>query len=40
MAEASQTSSSLIGRVRDPNDQNTWREFRALYEPLLVSLPQ
>ncbi|MDB5309216.1 MAG: rpoE 1 [Gemmataceae bacterium] len=30
------TSSSLLSRLRDPNDQESWAEFVALYEPLLV----
>ena len=31
------TPSSLIRRVRDPTDAESWREFVALYEPLLLS---
>jgi RNA polymerase sigma-70 factor (ECF subfamily) len=33
----SETSSSLIRRVRDVADAASWREFVALYEPLLLS---
>jgi RNA polymerase sigma-70 factor (ECF subfamily) len=33
----SETSSSLIRRVRDAADAASWREFVALYEPLLRS---
>jgi RNA polymerase sigma-70 factor (ECF subfamily) len=32
-----ETHSSLIRRVRDPADADSWREFVALYEPLLLS---
>jgi RNA polymerase sigma-70 factor (ECF subfamily) len=32
-----ETRSSLIRRVRDPTDVDSWREFVALYEPLLLS---
>ncbi len=32
-----ETSSSLIRRVRDAADAASWREFVALYEPLLLS---
>jgi RNA polymerase sigma-70 factor (ECF subfamily) len=32
----SETSSSLIRRVRDAADAESWREFVALYEPLLL----
>src|SRR5262245_3077094 len=32
-----QTNTSLIMRVRDPQDTSSWREFVELYEPLLVS---
>lgn len=31
------TSTSLIRRVRDPRDAESWREFVELYEPLLWS---
>jgi RNA polymerase sigma-70 factor (ECF subfamily) len=30
------TSSSLLRRLKNPNDQASWGEFVALYEPLLV----
>lgn len=30
-----ETRSSLLRRVRDPADQASWREFVALYQPLL-----
>jgi RNA polymerase sigma-70 factor (ECF subfamily) len=33
----SETSSSLIHRVRDIADAESWREFVALYEPLLLA---
>jgi RNA polymerase sigma-70 factor (ECF subfamily) len=32
-----ETHSSLLRRVRDPADADSWREFVALYEPLLLS---
>jgi RNA polymerase sigma-70 factor (ECF subfamily) len=32
----SETRSSLLRRVRDPRDSASWREFVALYEPLLL----
>jgi len=32
-----ETRSSLIRRVRDPRDAESWREFVELYEPLLLS---
>jgi RNA polymerase sigma-70 factor (ECF subfamily) len=32
-----ETSSTLIGRVRNTADAESWREFVALYEPLLLS---
>src|SRR5262249_37767694 len=31
------TRSSLLRRVRDPQDRESWREFVELYEPLLLS---
>jgi RNA polymerase sigma-70 factor (ECF subfamily) len=31
------TSTSLIARVRDPQDSQSWQEFVQLYEPLLYS---
>lgn len=31
------TSSSLLERVRDPNDQTAWQRFSSLYTPLLYS---
>ena len=31
-----ENDSSLIRRVRDPSDAESWREFVALYEPLLL----
>jgi RNA polymerase sigma-70 factor, ECF subfamily len=31
------TNTSLIRRVRDPGDMQSWGEFVALYEPLLIS---
>lgn len=31
------TRSSLLRRVRDPLDEESWREFLALYEPILIS---
>jgi RNA polymerase sigma factor (sigma-70 family) len=34
---APETHSSLILRVRDPGDAEGWREFVALYEPLLLA---
>jgi RNA polymerase sigma factor (sigma-70 family) len=33
----SETRSSLIRRVHDPSDADGWREFVALYEPLLLT---
>src|SRR5262245_47100405 len=30
------TSSSLLRRIRDPQDHASWGEFVALYEPLLM----
>jgi RNA polymerase sigma-70 factor (ECF subfamily) len=33
----SETHSSLLRRVRDPTDAESWREFVALYEPLLLA---
>ena len=33
----SETRSSLLRRVRDAKDSASWREFVALYEPLLLS---
>src|SRR5262245_62452585 len=30
------TSSSLLRRLKNPDDQASWGEFVALYEPLLV----
>jgi RNA polymerase sigma-70 factor (ECF subfamily) len=35
MSTRDQTRSSLIRRVRDPSDAESWREFQELYEPLL-----
>jgi RNA polymerase sigma factor (sigma-70 family) len=32
----SETRSSLLRRVRNPKDSASWREFVALYEPLLI----
>jgi RNA polymerase sigma-70 factor (ECF subfamily) len=32
-----ETNVSLLLRVRNPNDARSWREFVALYEPLLLS---
>src|SRR5262245_60942245 len=32
----SDTRSSLLFRVRDPRDADSWREFVSLYEPLLL----
>jgi RNA polymerase sigma-70 factor (ECF subfamily) len=32
-----ETRSSLLDRVRDPADADGWREFVALYEPLILS---
>lgn len=31
------TRSSLLRRVRDPRDEESWQEFFALYHPILVS---
>ena len=31
-----ETSSTLLGRVRDAGDAESWREFATLYEPLIV----
>lgn len=31
------TRSSLLRRLRDPSDGDSWREFVSLYEPLLLS---
>lgn len=32
-----ETRSSLLRRLRDPSDGDSWREFVTLYEPLLLS---
>src|SRR5579871_2328086 len=32
-----QTRSSLLHRLRNPADQESWQEFYALYEPLLMA---
>src|SRR4051812_28184810 len=32
-----ETRTSLLRRVRDPADRQSWGEFVALYEPLLLS---
>jgi RNA polymerase sigma-70 factor (ECF subfamily) len=32
-----ETSSSLLIKVRDKNDAESWREFVAIYEPLIIS---
>ncbi len=33
-----ETRLSLLARVRDPSDQAAWREFVAIYEPLIVRM--
>ena len=35
MAETPRTRTSLLVRIRDPRDGEAWREFTALYEPLI-----
>jgi RNA polymerase sigma-70 factor, ECF subfamily len=36
-ARMDETRSSLLIRVRDPSDHDSWREFVTLYEPLLLA---
>jgi len=36
MCAVATTRVSLIQRVRDPNDAESWREFESLYKPLLL----
>ena len=38
MAEASGTRASLLIRIRDPGDRDAWRQFVALYAPLIHGL--
>jgi RNA polymerase sigma factor (sigma-70 family) len=38
MHEAPATRMSLIVKLRDPTDASAWREFLALYEPLIYQL--
>ena len=38
MAEASATRASLLVRIRDPQDRDAWRQFVALYAPLIHGL--
>ena len=35
MSETPETRASLLVRIRDPRDDEAWRQFLALYEPLL-----
>src|SRR5262245_41353929 len=35
MAEASCTRASLLVRIRDPHDHEAWRQFVAIYAPLI-----
>jgi len=35
MADPPETRASLLVRIRDPRDGEAWREFAALYEPLI-----
>ncbi len=38
MDDLPETSESLIGRVRDPGDEEAWRRFAALYRPVVVRM--
>ena len=38
MREAPETRPSLLLRIRDPQDEQAWREFLDVYEPLVYRL--
>ena len=38
MSSGPETRLSLLARLRDPTDQEAWREFAAIYQPLVLRL--
>ena len=38
MSSGPETRLSLLARLRDPTDQEAWREFTAIYQPLVLRL--
>src|SRR5260370_1423017 len=39
MEQTPTTRPSLLARLRDPRDERAWREFAAIYAPLVYRLP-
>ena len=38
MSSEPETRLSLLARLRDPTDQEAWREFTSIYQPLVLRL--